>query len=265
MKKARTEAGRIGLLDSASAVGSRGYASRERPRWLSIDCVRDEYERAGVWIARAQTEYTGEPMKRTFLAAAAALTLSAGAAQASAYVTGTWIGYDLSQSIGGANFVYSEPLGVPLQPGQTWSQTFDYSLTLHNDGLPAGRDWEDRCVGLPGPICAPAADGQEMAHVTFGAQITKEASGYFSYSIDGLPWGGDFDAAPGQTVSYSGTFTVTETVGPVVLDPFTQLDSLFLFAAAWVDSSSVSAVPEPSSTTLLLAGLVGLGIARRRH
>lgn len=206
-------------------------------------------------------------MTRKFLAAsvaAAALALGIPGAWAHAYVTGTWAGFDLSQAVGGANFVYVEP-GVPLQPGQTWSQTFDYSLTLHNDGLPAGRDWEDRCVGLPGPICAPPADGQEMAHVTFGAQITKEASGYFSYSIAGLPWDGDFDAAPGQTVSYSGTFTVTETAGPVVLDPFTHLDALFLFAGAWVDSSTVSAVPEPSSTALLLAGLVGIGISRRRR
>lgn len=204
-------------------------------------------------------------MGRNFFAACA-LLLFTGLANANAWVSGTFAGADVTQDGAGETFTISDPIGVALSPGASLSWTFAYSITLHNDGLQAAREWDECLTVSPGPICGPAADGQEHAEFDFGALTTKSATGLFNFTVVGLPHVEAFIAAPGTTATYSGTFTITETASAEITEPFTPLDALFLYSASFVDSSSVvSAVPELPGAALMLAGLVGVGLTRRRR
>lgn len=211
-------------------------------------------------------------MIRKFLAAsvaAAALALGIPGAWAHAYVTGTFAGIDISAPGSGYGGGMDGPIGIAVEPGGSYSQDYTYSITLHNDGLPAERTW-NYCVPTDGNMCGPTPTGTEIAEFEFAMMRTKEASPWFQFQLSGIPTYWLLTAAPGTEVTYSGTFTLTET-SAMHIEPYTSLDAAFFFATSWVDSSDsstsgpvASTVPDAPGAALMLAGLAGLALIRRR-
>lgn len=205
-------------------------------------------------------------MKRNFWAATAAfLMLAAGGAQAHAYADFTIGGVDVSQNSSGFNYALIW-FGEPLAPGASLSRTFDYSIKLHTDGLPATRTWGGYCS--PESTCGPADDGQEHAQFDFFILQARDANPLVHFDISDYPAFASNAVGPGQTLSYSGSFTITETVD------FNAGDAnapVLIYAGTWVDSNDMSSpVPEPANGLLLLAGALAVigasgGPSRSRH
>ena len=198
-------------------------------------------------------------MRHSTRAAIAATFLAVGTgagAHASADIS--FAGLDLSVPDSGAKFD-DFFFGKPIAGGTSFTASFPYTITLHADGAPALRSWS-ACVPLPGSDCGPAPTGFEQVEFEFGFQQTKEASPFTSYQFTGLPAQNLLIDKLG-TVSFSGTFSITETVTPFGF--FDNLDYLVVWGATWVDSNGKSpAVPEPSRSVLILLGLGGLSARR---
>jgi len=195
------------------------------------------------------------------LAAALILAGSDAAAHASATVQ---IGdVSVSQDGSGPNFAITE-WDVTLGTGESVSQTFSWSVTLHTDGLPATRTWDDGtvfgCLPLNEIKCGPAATGSELVEAFLQTYRDGRDANQFidftnTFTDDIL-----YDSAGTQTLSGSFTLTATNTgIGP-------QSDSISLFAALWVDSADVTPpVPEPGGLALAAVGLSTVLAALRRR
>lgn len=199
-------------------------------------------------------------MKSALLAAATAALFVAGPdASAHASATATIGGVTVTQSGSGPDFGLTNWF-VSLDAGQSISRTFSYDVTMHTDGLPATRTWDNTtvfgCLPLHEVKCGPRPTGNELVEVyleTYRDDRVANPAMQFSgtIAIDRL------DTSPG-TESFEGSFTLTATN----LGEGVQSDGIALFAAMWVDSSDSAPIPEPGNLSLALGGIAIL--LRRR-
>lgn len=191
---------------------------------------------------------------------AAALSAIGSQASAHAYADVSFAGMNLSQQGSGTAFNVLF-FGQTLASGTSFTESFAYTVTLHADGGPADRTW-NFCLPLSGMDCGPAATGREQVEFEFGFQQAKEASPFTTYQFSGLPT--DPMAVGSGTATYSGTFSITESIAP--MGSFQSLDYLTLWGSSWVDSSDAPPpVPEPAIAMLMLLGLGWLGARARRR
>jgi hypothetical protein len=207
----------------------------------------------------------GRDMNYKLMAAAfAALTLVSEGAQARAYITGTFAGHPFSQTTSGWSYVDQEPVGVDLAPGASQTWTFNYTVTLHTDGLPATRDWEGTigCPSIPyGSDCGHTPDGYETAQFDFDIFPPREASGYWNYTESGMISGSLTAPVGAGSVTYSGTFSITETATTFRDEPFGWADAVYPYGVAIVDAAPI---PEAPTGAMIMAGLGFMALRRRR-
>ncbi len=147
-------------------------------------------------------------------------------------------------------------LSIWLGPFTSQTIDVDYTVVLSADGLPASRRWAYCSPTYPVHYCGPAPTGSELAQAAIFLTFSTETGqdGFISYAgsdpaIFGLSNG---------TATYQGTmrFTVTELHGD---EPHQAL--VFVQGAVFVDAAS--AVPEPATLSLLLAGFAAVALKRR--
>jgi hypothetical protein len=205
-----------------------------------------------------------------YVLAATALILT-GSAHASAWIDGTFAGMSYS-SVGYQEIAF----GKDLARGESFSQTFTYDLTLHNDGLqfPFGvdRSWQSDCspFGNFTAQCSPHFTTYELAEFDFAFDVSQYGAQGIDYDVSGWPAGESVSAAPGQTVRFQGAFTITERntlTDPMTPDPFV-FNTMCIHTAAWIDSveaaPAASVVPEAATITQVLCGLMMLAARWRR-
>jgi len=194
---------------------------------------------------------------------AAAMILAGSDAIAHASATAQIGDVSVSQDGSGPNFAITE-WDVSLGTGESVSQTFSWSVTLHTDGLPATRTWDDGtvfgCLPLYEMKCGPAATGSELIEVFLQSYRDGRAANPFIDFTDTFANDILYDSVGTQTLSGSFTLTATNTgIGP-------QSDGIGLFAALWVDSAAATPpVPEPAGIALGIAGLATVLAALRRR
>ncbi|MDP9123136.1 MAG: PEP-CTERM sorting domain-containing protein [Pseudomonadota bacterium] len=190
---------------------------------------------------------------------AATLLASAPGALAHASATIDFAGIKLTQNGSGTNFAGTF-FGTTLAAGQSISQQFNYTVQIVDNGLAADRAWST-CLPLSLIDCGPAATGFEQVQVELQAfRDGREANPFIDFT--GGPSQTVFDGISGQTATFSGTFTLTETN----TDQFGQWgDTELLFAALWVDSHDMAPVPEPTALAAMLAGLALVGRRLRKR
>jgi hypothetical protein len=147
-------------------------------------------------------------------------------------------------------------LSIWLGPFASQTVNVDYTVVLSADGLPASRQWTYCSPTFPVHYCGPAPTGSELAEAAIFLTFSTETGqdGFISYT------GSDpaiFDLSSGAA-TYQGTlsFTVTELHGD---EPHQAL--VFVQGAVFVDAAS--AVPEPATLGLLLAGFATVALKRR--
>jgi len=154
---------------------------------------------------------------------------------------------------------------VTLAPGESRDFTFQYAVTLSDQGLPVphpeGRLAADvfGCVPLTVRVCGPDDTGFEAAKVYFDVAYRdpRAANPFISVSADGptsfiLQTAADSFA---DLVQRSGTIHLH--IGNT--SAFGQSDNFLAFGFGWV-----LAVPEPATWALLLGALPMLLAWRRR-
>lgn len=200
-------------------------------------------------------------MRQAARAAIAAALFAIGShAHAHAYADISFGGLNLSVDGSGTRFD-SFVFGQPIPSGTSFTEEFPYTITLHADGAPASRTW-DFCLPLPGTDCGPPPTGSEQVEFEVGAEMAREASPFTSYQFSGFPALNPIIEDQG-TVTYSGTFSITESVEPPP-GSFQFLDSVDIWAATWIDSNdTIPTIPEPATSLLTLLGL-GLVAVRRK-
>ncbi len=184
---------------------------------------------------------------------AATLLVAASHAQAHASATIDFAGINLTQQGSGANFD-GMLFGTTLAAGQSISEQFNYTITIVEDGLTADRTWSS-CLPLSLLDCGPAPTGFEQVQVELQTfRDGREANPFIDFQ--GGPSQTVFQGVAGQTSTFSGSFTLTETN----TDQWSQWnDTELLFAALWVDSHAPAPVSEPTSLAAMLAALAFIG------
>ena len=203
-------------------------------------------------------------MNKPLAMAAAALALASSATIAHTTMDATFGPFSLVPQ-GGPGYTFGiMEFDVSLGPHESFSQTFSYSVTLHTDGLPADKGWQDweECLPLPEAICAPAPTGHELAFVYGGLTSDDRNGNTLDFTGSTGPWELGFELDHAGTVTYSGTFSIV-AYNPDPYQPGST--ALFFFAGDWRSSNDDPAaqpVPEPAEAALTLAGLGLLGFSR---
>jgi hypothetical protein len=191
---------------------------------------------------------------------AAAAVATAFSARADAGATVTLFGGP-NLTLNHSGFVFDGgPRTVVLNPGQSLDFSIDYTLSVHDSGLPAPFDPAFAgCLPLHDTVCNPAYAGFEVAKAMFDVAYRdgRVANPFITLTSDtgtrvSLETHADSFA---EVLSRSGTIHYTLTNGT----SFVQTDNFFVtFAAGWV-----LAVPEPATWAQLAAGLALLAAALR--
>ena len=184
--------------------------------------------------------------------------LALAAAHASISVVGDG-GIDVSESVSsdtaGWNYGF---LTVDVDPGQTVTRTFDYTVSLSDDGLPATRVEDGVCTPDFLSDCGPAATGFEQAYALIEiGRDHREVDQNTAFLVDANLIE-NFRSVTGEPHTFAGTLTYTATNTSPVIPQEAQLQ-VMLFALA-----DVAAVPEPANWAMTLLALVPL-LARRRR
>jgi hypothetical protein len=193
----------------------------------------------------------GHIVAACLVALAGLLAAPTALANASASVTVNGTTRTLSQT----GFIF-EQVGitfVTLAPGQSGGYSFNYSLSVQDDGLPASLDFlATGCPGLHLTICQPPYNGFEYAKaalITF-YQDPRVIPSYIQISGDStlatLSTAGDAFA---DALKQSDTIDVSIRNGDGF---FTYQQAYATYVALWVLASPV---PEPALAAQLLAGL----------
>ena len=183
--------------------------------------------------------------------------LALAAAHASITVVGDG-GIDLSESVASDTAEWNyQFLTVDVDPGQTVTRDFHYTVSIADDGLPAVRTEDNVCTPDYLSDCGPAATGFEQAYalVEIGRDH-REVDDSNAFLEDGNLVE-SFHSITGQPQMLAGDLTYTATNTSPYFVQEAQLQ-VMLFALA-----DVSAVPEPSTWAMSLLALVPL-LARRR-
>jgi PEP-CTERM motif len=156
-------------------------------------------------------------------------------------------------------------LSVGLRAGESADFFYDYTITVRDDGLPADRIW-GFCVPLSVQGCGPPPTGNEVAAVKLvaGFHDGRIASPYVSISGDSVSLSSD-GGSFADGVTQSGRLHVRVQASGEPFAPAVSRADFSVYALATVDASPVSAVPEPASLTLMLAGLGVLALKSRRR
>jgi hypothetical protein len=146
---------------------------------------------------------------------------------------------------------------IPLElgPGEMQHFTFDYEISVHDDGRPAPFDPAVLgCLPLSVTVCAPAHAGHDFAQAIFDVAYRdgRAANRFIDLASDAptrvqLATGADSFA---DHLTQSGTIHLSF----INTSPFAQRDVFLVFASAWV----LSPIPEPATVLQLLAGLAVL-------
>jgi hypothetical protein len=181
--------------------------------------------------------------------------LAVADASAGAGATSTFGGFTLNQT----GFVFSGgPIPVVLGAGESQDFTINYTVSVHDDGLPAPFDPKfTGCLPIHDSSCNPPYTGYEVARVLFDVAYRdgRVANPFITLISDtgtsvNLQTHGDSFA---ESLSQSGTIHYRLTN----ISQFVQTDNFFPFVAAWV-----LAVPEPTIFIQLALGLGLIGTLR---
>jgi hypothetical protein len=203
-----------------------------------------------------------QPLIALLLGMACVLADLPARAHATATVTVNGVSRTLSQT--GFVFDAVSSVDVVLGPGQSADFTFDYGISVHDDGLPAAPDrLATGCVPLHVPFCNPPYSGFEVVKVDLIAFYVdpRTIPPYIQQTGDStvveLQTQGDSFA---DSLTRAGTIHVHITN----TDPFSTYSHLYAtYAAMWVLASPI---PEPAVIAQLLGGLglLGAALCRRR-
>jgi hypothetical protein len=171
-------------------------------------------------------------------------------------------GFTLETS--GAVFTMAN-LSVGLPRGGSADFFYDYTITLHDDGLTADRSW-GFCVPLSAQGCGPTPTGNEVAAVSLvaGFHDGRVANPYVNISGESIflsTDGGSF----ADGVTQNGRLHVHVQASGDPFAPDSARADFSVYALATVDASPVTPVPEPASFALVLAGLGAIALKARRQ
>lgn len=193
------------------------------------------------------------------LALAAATGGATAATAARVTLDGNGVDLSLNQPGDGANFTFGS-FDIALAPGASVQETFDYSIRLSADGLPATRDWSF-CTPIAETDCGPDPTGFEQAYASIwmgrDGRSPTDQDEWISDSLSFV----NFLAPAGQSGLYTGQLVYTATNTSSMFD---QSATVTIVAAAFVDAAPV---PEPAPLTMIGAAgaLVLLRAGRRRR
>jgi len=194
----------------------------------------------------------------SLLAALGAPMFASAAAESSLHVVGDG-GIDVALSIdtNTANWNY-QFLTVDVAAGQTVTRSWQYTVTVADDGLPALRTEDNVCTPDFLSDCGPPATGFEQAYALIEiGRDHRDVNDDNAFLEDGNLVQ-SFHSVTGDPHTFTGTLTWTGTNLSEVRPQTAQLQ-VMLFALA-----DVSAVPEPAGAALALLALLPLAARRRR-
>jgi hypothetical protein len=150
---------------------------------------------------------------------------------------------------------YQTLFGLPIFP-------FEQSGIGENLAPPAAACSDPNCEMAPGTGVAVVASGTLLDDAIIGAVDPGDSFNFFTgSSVANLAFAGTFTGgsadctpAPGTTATCLITFPAAAAIG-------VQSDN----ASVLISAVSFPALPEPASAAMLCAGLLGIGLARRRR
>jgi hypothetical protein len=186
--------------------------------------------------------------------------LAFGAAHSSVHVSGDAdVDVSVAVSTNTAAFYYTF-FTVDLDPGQTVSRSFTYTVSLADDGLSAVRPPDDPCTPDFLTDCGPPATGFEQAYALIEVGRDRRNVDENDFWVVDSSFQQSFHSVTGNPRQFTGTITYTATDSSEFLAQSVQLQ-VMLYALA--DVHAVVAVDEAASWSLLALGLLPL-LARRR-
>jgi hypothetical protein len=192
-----------------------------------------------------------------FLATAVCPIASHASASASVQVTGAGIDVAAAVNTNTAEFNYGF-FEVDLQPLETVSRSFTYTVTLSDDGLPAFRV-DTICTPDHLSDCGPAPTGLEQAYALIEIGRDRRAIDSDNVYLDDSNIVQSFQSITGMPRTYAGTLTYTATDTSEYMSQIARLQ-LMVYVLA-----DVAPVPEPAPWLPALAGLAFVAHGHRQR